>query len=106
MDEHVAHVALADLERARLVAGAVDDAGHKPVAAQAAALARAELGARLGFEGRSIGGHAAAEDREPSGPQEAQGSAGGAHAAGAALDRGRLPAGAVEDSGPGLARCS
>ena len=34
------------------LAAAVDDAGHQPLAAQAAALARAEVGARLRFQGR------------------------------------------------------
>ena len=65
VDEHVAHRTRRRLERTGLVAAAVDDAGHQPVAAQAAALARAELGSRLSLQGDAVGGHAAAEDREP-----------------------------------------
>ena len=63
--QDVAGVALGDLERPRVVAGGVDDAGDEAVAAQAPALARAELGSRLSLQCRSVGGHAAAEDREP-----------------------------------------
>ena len=70
MDDHVAGIALGDLERARLLAGAVDDAGDEARAAQPAARARAELGALLGLQRCAIGSHAAAED---SGAQEAQG---------------------------------
>ncbi len=47
VDQDVAHRTRLDLERTGLVAAAVDDAGHQPLAAQATALARAEVGARL-----------------------------------------------------------
>ena len=47
VDQDVAHRARLGLERTRLVAAAVDDAGHQSLAAQASALARAEVGARL-----------------------------------------------------------
>ena len=52
--EHVADVALADLEGARLRAAAVDDARNEAVAAQAPARARAELGSGLDCEGDAV----------------------------------------------------
>ena len=64
VDEDVADRASLGLKGAGIVAAAVDDAGDEPLAAQAAARARAEIGARLGFQGCAVGCHAAAEDRE------------------------------------------
>ena len=48
--DQVADVTLGDLERAGVAALAVDDAGHEALAAQAAALARAESLARSDLE--------------------------------------------------------
>ena len=57
VDEHVAQLALVDLEVARVGAAAVDDARHQPGAAQAAGGARTELVALRDLEGGAVGGH-------------------------------------------------
>jgi len=53
LGENGAGVALGDLKRARLLTVCVDDAGHEALAAQAAALARAELAAGARLQGCS-----------------------------------------------------
>jgi hypothetical protein len=58
---HVCH-ALIDLERARLLALAVDDARHQPGASQATAGSRAELAALRHPQGRPVVGHGRSED--------------------------------------------
>ena len=55
--EHRARLALGHLERACLLAGAVDDARNEPGAAQAAARSRAELGALLDLQRGAIRSH-------------------------------------------------
>ena len=57
LEEQVAKLALGDLERAGLAALAVDDAGDKPLATQAAAGARAEAVAGVDVECGSVCGH-------------------------------------------------
>jgi len=59
-----AYLAFARLERPRLRASAVDDAGHKLLAAQAPRAARAEIGARCGLQLFASASHRTGEDRE------------------------------------------
>src|SRR3954466_10765525 len=66
--KQVADVALDDLKRSRLLTAAVDHAGHKALAAHAAAVARAERLPRCSLELFALSGHRAREDKHAATP--------------------------------------